>query len=958
MEKAVKILYIDDSKTDRELVRHSFENNPIKFEIIAVTNREEFEIQLKNSEFDLILSDYNILGTSGLQVFDVVRSINESIPIIVITGTGSEEAAVELMKKGVSDYVIKTPSHIQKLPNTVISTLKNEKIKNEKLQAQKELEISLQKYKVLFESFPLGITITNDNGDVLETNKKSESLLGFSMGDLIKHKFNEKEWTLILPDGSPLSIAEYATVKLMKEKNIIENIEMGIVKKDKNILWLDVTAAPIPLDGYGVAITYNDISQKKLAEESLKKNEERLRFTLEATTDAIWDINLLTGKAYLSPRYFSILDYDIGDFASDIESTRKLLHPDDVENMMKILNEYYKNQRETHNIEIRMRSKKEVWKWILNRGKIVERDPEGKPIRLVGTLSDITERKIIEVDLKRKNRALRILSECNSSLVKIKDEKKLTDDICKKIHSIGGYPLVWFGLAMHDDSKSVLPIAWAGNETDHSKFMNITWSDTDLGSSPTGKAIKSGVYSLVRNVKSDSDFIRWLSEAMKNGYNSVLSLPLIVEDKTIGALTLYSKEMNGFDNEEIKLLTELASDLSYGIMSIRTKEGHGQLSVQLFQSQKSEAIGRLAGGIAHDFNNILTVILGNTELIPYKIHNTAIVLNHIEQIKNSAEKAAGLTHQLLAFSRKEIIQPKIINLNKHVSEMQKMLYRIIGEDILLNVNLEQNLMNIEADQSHLDQILMNLVVNAKDAMPNGGELTIRTKNIMIDDNNIRLFPKAKKGGHVILEVEDTGSGIDDEIISKIFDPFFTTKSSGKGTGLGLSVVDGIVNQNKGWIDVFSKVGKGTELKIYFPVTEQIVKVDMFTGNNLTLMRGNGEKILVLEDEKGIRELTNITLTTNGYQVFEAMNIETAFHVLESENGMFDLIFSDIILPDGSGIDFYEKASLKYSNLKVLFTSGYADEKGKWEKIQKNNYAFISKPYKILELLNQIKKQLS
>jgi PAS domain S-box-containing protein len=958
MKAPIKILYIDDSRTDQELVKHSFDNSPADFNIVAVSNQMDFETQLKSAEFDLVISDFNILGLSGLKIFDIVRSINESIPIVVITGTGSEEAAVELMKKGVSDYVIKTTSHIQKLPNTVLSILDNDKTKKEKILAQKELEISLQKYKVLFESFPIGITITDAEGNVLETNQKSEALLGIKKDDQISHKFNEKEWNLIHPDGSTLSIGEYAGVKSIKEKNIIENIEMGIVKDDKKTQWLNVTAAPIPLDGYGVAITYVDVTEKNEAIASLKINEERLRFTLDATTDAIWDINLQTGEAYLSSRYYTLLDYEPGDFPSTFECFQKLIHPDDADILNKVMDDYFKNTRNIHSIELRMKSKKDEWKWILSRGKTIGRNNEGKPLRMVGTNTDITERKRIEEDLKRKNRALRILSECNISLVKINNEKELATDICSKINTIGGYQLVWIGLINQDDKKSIIPLAWSGKESDKEEFMDIQLMENNPYTSSIEKAFESQVFSLIRNIRADLNCRSWLNYAAQKGYNSVLSLPLIINNKVIGVLTIYSYELNGFDEEEIALLSELANDIAYGIIAIRTREEHSKLENQLLQSQKNEAIGRLAGGIAHDFNNILTVIMGNAEILSFPQHDQNQFLGHIEQIKSAAEKASSLTRQLLAFSRKEIIQPKIINPNEMVKEMQKMLQRLIGEDIDLKVILDPLVSNIIADQSHLDQVIMNLVVNAKDAMPEGGDLTIQTKNLLIEEKNIYCFPKAKPGKYVVLEVKDTGIGINDEIISKIFDPFFTTKEVGKGTGLGLSVVEGIVNQNQGWIDVSSEVGKGTTFKIYFPVIEKTVSEDKKTINILNLAQGNGEKILVLEDEHNIRELAKSTLTMRGYDVFEAMNIASAFRILEVEAGKFDLIFSDIILPDGSGIDFYEEAILKYPDLKVLFTSGYADEKGKWEKIQKNNYKFIQKPYKILELLSEIKKQLS
>jgi PAS domain S-box-containing protein len=1152
MLKPIKILYIDDSKTDRELVSNTFKHDRNNFEVVTVSNRKEFEENLRKSEYDLVLTDFNILGLDGFQVCDIVKSVNDNIPIVVITGTGSEEAAVELMKKGVSDYVIKSPSHIKRLPSTIISVLEREKVKFERQKAQQELEISLKKYKVLFESFPLGINITDKDGKIIESNLESEKLLGAPKDKQAKRKPDSEEWKIIRSDGSPMLTDEFAGVRALKENRLIENVEMGIINGEKEITWLSATAAPIPIEGYGVAIAYNDISGSKIEEnkknlamqilemlnqsmekteiirkilllvkkytgfeavgirlqqgedypyyetngfrqefvdlerylcerdsngkikrdsrgkalleglcgniisqridpslpfftnggsfwtnsstellaqttdkerqtqtrnrcntegyesvgliplkskneiigllqlndhrknmftremivffegignsigialtqkimmESIRKNEERLNLALEATSDAIWDRNYSTKEDYLSPKYYEMLGYKQGEFLSNFDGWKRLIHPDDIDDVNKVFGSYSENVKDNNKLEFRMRAKNGEWRWILSRGKIVERNSEGKPVRMIGTNTDFTERKRMEEDLKRKNRALRILSECNGTIVKSIDEIELTKEICNKIYSIGEYLLVWIGLAMNDEIKSVCPIACAGKEPDTVKFLNITWSDSERGLSPTGKAIRNGTFALIRDVKSDQGFIPWLGDALKHGYYSLISLPLLNENRSIGALTIYSSEVNGFDDDEIKLLTELTNDLSFGILALRAKEDHDKLENQLLQSQKIEAIGRLAGGIAHDFNNILTLILGNSDLMLLELDDKESTIKHLGQIKTATKKAASLTNQLLVFSRKQIIQPKILDLNKIVTEMQKMLQRLIGEDIDLAVILDPRLWKIEADQSHIDQIIMNLVVNSKDAMPNGGDLTIRTYNFLIGEEDIGKLLHAKQGKYIILEIKDTGTGISEEIISKIFDPFFTTKESGRGTGLGLSVVHGIVVQNQGWIDVSSEEGKGTTFKIYFPAVEKDSGDEKIIINSLNQFKGDSERILVLEDDHNIREMTKQALTGNGYIVIEAMNIQKAFDILEKEKGNFDLIFSDIILPDGSGIDFFEKAILIYPNLKVLFTSGYIDEKVNWQNIKEKKYDFIQKPYEIITLLKVIHEKI-
>ncbi len=383
-----------------------------------------------------------------------------------------------------------------------------------------------------------------------------------------------------------------------------------------------------------------------------------------------------------------------------------------------------------------------------------------------------------------------------------------------------------------------------------------------------------------------------------------------------------------------------------------------RLQHQLFQAQRMEAIGKLAGGIAHDFNNLLTVIIGYIGLLLIQLKPNDSLYKAVEEIKKAAERAASLTRQLLAFSRRQILEPRVICVNNLVKDMKGMLRRVIGENIEVQTILEPNLLSIKADPTQIEQVIMNLVINARDAMPEGGKIIIRTKNVYIDEDYCRTYPYARTGNFVCLEVEDTGIGMDKETIQHIFEPFFTTKPAGIGTGLGLSVVYGVVKQHNGWINVYSEPGKGTIFKIFLPVVSEKPekeegKEEMPAGS----LKGNGERILVVEDEKGLREMVKKILTENGYVVFEANNVKEASEIFNKEKGNFDLLFSDIVLPDSNGLEMAERFVKINPDLKILFTTGYTDERSQVVQVRKKGFRFLQKPYQLIELLTTVKHLL-
>ncbi|MFC2048587.1 PAS domain S-box protein [Elusimicrobiota bacterium] len=380
-----------------------------------------------------------------------------------------------------------------------------------------------------------------------------------------------------------------------------------------------------------------------------------------------------------------------------------------------------------------------------------------------------------------------------------------------------------------------------------------------------------------------------------------------------------------------------------------------ELQQQLAQSQKMESIGTLAGGIAHDFNNILTAIQGDTDLLLEENTIEDQFKDDLRNIKGSVKRAADLVKQLLIFSRKQPVNMITLEVNETINNMYKMIFRLLGEDVAVKSDLCNEKCYIKADLGNIEQILINLVVNSRDAMPGGGSILIETRKIIVNIEDKIQFGDVSSGEYIHLSVEDTGSGMSEELQEKIFEPFFTTKGEGKGTGLGLSVVFGIVKAHNAGINVYSELGKGTIFSMYFPVVKSEESKENGTKNISTSYMGNGEKILVIEDESDIQMVAERMLEKNNYKVSLAKDVKTAVEMYEK--GEYDLVFTDMILPDGTGLELIEKINKIKPIDNLLITSGYLDDKSRWEEITKKEIPFIHKPYGLEELRKKIEEIL-
>lgn len=565
-------------------------------------------------------------------------------------------------------------------------------------------------------------------------------------------------------------------------------------------------------------------------------------------------------------------------------------------------------------------------------------------------IRDITDRRKAERRLASQYAVTRVLS-----------ESVTLEEAAPRVIQAVGESLEWdYGVFWRFDKQtSVLRCLnqWQAPTFKGDEFVSADWQQSfHSGEGLPGRVWASGEPYWVVDVTVDPRFVR-SSLAAQVGLHGGFGLPVKVGEEVEGVIEFFSRYVREPDEELLKMATDIG--LKLGQFGERTKavKALHQTEAQLRQSQKMEAVGRLAGGVAHDFNNLLTVIRGYSELVLSRLSAGDPSKRELEEVKKAADRAASLTGQLLAFSRRQFVATKIVDLNALVANMDGMLRRLLGEDIVeLCSELDPDLGAIKADPGQIEQIIMNLAVNARDAMPTGGRLTVETRNVSIRKKTFRDMLVLEKGNYVLLAVKDTGHGMDEETQSHIFEPFFTTKDKGKGTGLGLSTVYGIVKQSGGVIGVETKVGSGTTFKIYFPRVDGLVENGAPEAPNKENVQGR-ETILLVEDEPAVRGLVHETLRLQGYTVLEARHGIEALLAGTKYLGTIHLLLTDVVMPQMSGPEVAEKLLLVRPDMKVLYMSGYPDHPVFSQGGIKQDTSFLQKPFTPTALAEKVREVL-
>ena len=589
------------------------------------------------------------------------------------------------------------------------------------------------------------------------------------------------------------------------------------------------------------------------------------------------------------------------------------------------------------------------------------RDANGTARGTMAVLEDITERKRMDAALKEANqRALHEYERLLERIAALAQSLGTSRDLSTvyralKDFSLASTPCNGMFISHYHALRSVrtAEYAWSdGAEIDHTSLPPLPIND-----SPHSRAVATGQIIISDDYQSSIARVPVVNVGDPGDASipqSTLIVPMAVMGRVIGAIELQSPEPSVFRHEHATAMRMAANLAAVAIENVRLIEQEHENEEQLRQSQKMQAVGMLAGGVAHDFNNLLVAINGYSDLTLRKLMKGDPLRRNLEEIKKAGERAAALTRQLLTFSRKQVMQPKVLCLNDVVSDMNKMLRRVIGEDIELNTVLDPKLGYIKADPNMLEQVVLNLAVNSRDAMPDGGRLTVETSNIYLDDNYASHHVGISPGSYVMLSVSDNGAGMDANTQGRIFEPFFTTKDVGRGTGLGLSTVYGVVKQSGGNIWVYSEVGQGTIFKVYLPRVDEHIKEITQDTDSLSLPVGS-EKILLVEDDALVRNVAREIIASQGYTVLEASNMADALRHC-AENADIALLLSDVVMPKVNGKELSEKLTKLLPGMRVLFMSGYS-ETVIHNGVLDEGVNFIQKPFTPIALLRKLREVL-
>ncbi len=766
----------------------------------------------------------------------------------------------------------------------------------------KSLKESEERFRNLAEKSPVAVAVYID-GKVAYANKATwQAMGGSSVEDLLGRNFLHH----VHPDSMDLVRNRLARIQSGEQP---EPAEIKFLTLDGRVIEAMVYTALITFDQHPALLSqFIDITERKRIERARQESEEHLELALQGANLGLWDWNILTGQVTFNRQYAEMLGYKLEELAGKDKVWESLVHPDELSRVQEQLQDHLSGQSASFESEYRMQTRSGGWKWILDRGRILEWDEQGQPIRAAGTHLDISARRNAEDALRESeaaNRRLATLVEQSSESIVVTDLEGLMVYVNPAFEKLTGFSA---GEAIGQNPN----ILKSGRQP--AKLYNELWTTLRQDKTWAGRYI---------NRRKDGTFFE----------EEAVIFPIRDEQgKTIN----YCK---------------IARDIS---LETRLEE-------QLRQAHKMEAIGTLAGGVAHDFNNLLTVINGYAELALLKTDASHPVQKDIKAILNSGKSAEGLTKQLLAFSRKQIHKPENLSINEIVHSMETILQRLIGEDIRMESNLAENLPPILADKTQIEQIITNLVINARDALIGVAipgldkQLKIETAAAVIDDTFNKENTGCQKGAHILITISDNGMGMEPKVLQKIFEPFYSTKAKSKGTGLGLATVYGIVHQNKACIFVESEPGSGTTFKIYWPASSGKIRKPART--EAAGDQTGSESVLVVEDNSEVRKFIMEALSALGYDVRSASNGQEALELIGQGDTSFDLLITDMIMPGLSGKELSDQVKTQIPEIRVIYISGYTDNQIVQNGSLQSGIHFIHKPFSINTLAGEVRRVL-
>ena len=1041
-----KILVVDDEVELKNILVEALASRG--YETAGSTSGEEALAALRGEAFDVLLTDLMMPEMDGITLVKESLLIDPHIVCMVMTGQGTIQTAVDAMKEGAFDYVLK-PFRLQTVLPALTRAMNTRHMRLENLHLRDTVAIYELAQTIAFTLDPQTVISKLADAALQQTDADEVSVLlpvGEGSDELYVAAVRGENRQRLLGERVPLGESISGWVAREREPLILEgevkdkrfrslwphpeirsaiSIPMQVANKLVGTININALnrARPFTLGQMKALTILASTAAAALESASLYRQvqqaEEKYRSIFENAVEGVFQSTPEGRLLTVNPAMARILGYDSPEEAIEkiTDVTHQLyVHPEDRARAAQLQEEG--GVLQDFEFEAYRKDREKI-RLSLNRRSVC--DENGIELYREGSVEDITERKRAEELLRQSEILNRSLVEHLPHRVFVKD-RNCTYLFCNSNYAldlgigpkqiVGEDDFAFFPPALAEgyraDDREVMA---AGKTKDIEERYELAgaerWIHTIKVPYRNEQGDIIGVLGLFEDIterkRTEADLLRLASAVEQTADSIVITDPegnIQYVNPAFERITGYTREDMLGQNPRVlksgktepavyKELWEMIAqgEVWAGHLTNRRKDGTffeervtispvqdesgsivnyiavkqdisdvTKLADQLRQSQKMEAIGQLAGGVAHDFNNLLTAINGYSGLALQKIDDNHPLRGYLEEIKKAGDRAANLTRQLLAFGRKQILQPLPISLNDVVTDMNKMLRRLIGEDIALTAKLDPALKKIKADPGQIEQVLVNLIVNARDAMPQGGKLTIETLSVDLDQDYADRHVGVVPGSYVMLAVSDTGTGMSEDTRARIFDPFFTTKEKGKGTGLGLSTVYGIVKQSGGNIWVYSEIGHGTTFKVYLPELATAPQKTEAAAVE-SLMPGGSETILLVEDEDVVRGLARKILEHAGYHVLEASRGEEAVRLFHQQAQPIDLLLTDVVMPETSGKEVADRLTELLPGLRVLFMSGYTDEAIVHHGVLDSNVEFIQKPFTPAALVRKVRAVL-
>jgi PAS domain S-box-containing protein len=807
---------------------------------------------------------------------------------------------------------------LQDLAASVVTEIELRSEIGERRQAEYGRRESAEQFHSSFQESGVGMALISTEGRWLRVNRAVCELLGRPPEDLIGFSVEAASH----PDDTS---ADREALRLLQAGECrTYTLEKRYVQPSGAIVWALVNVTAVPgSEGEPAHLTaaIQDISERKHAEMALRESEERFRLLTQASREVVWDWDLVTDRLTWDPATGPLLDYDRSALGDSAAWWYERIHPNDRERVTASMYDAMNEGRGVWMDEYRFRRADGSYAVVQNRAHIGQ-DETGAPIRVISAMSGL-------FNAHRADRQLQQVLDALQVGVSVVDHEGRI-------------------IVANSSDKQL----WGGSEAGEELGQHQGWW------ADTGEPVRPEEWGAVRAIQgefsADEEVLIQTPDGAQKTIRSSATPILDEAGQIVGAVSVSEDVTPAKAAEAVRIRQEEDTRRAQE-ENRRAEEESRRAEEESRRAEKMEAIARLAGGIAHDFNNLLTGILSYSDLITQELRPADPLRADVEQIRDAGQRAANLTRQLLAFSRRQLLQPRALSLNSAVMEWEPMLGRIAGSGVTLELDLDPALGSVWVDPARLEQVLVNLVVNAREAMPTGGTIRISTANSPLQPSAIQQDSGSDTGGYVSLWVSDTGIGMDTATQDRIFEPFFTTKQGSSGTGLGLSTVYGIVEQSGGKITVESTPGRGSTFGIHFP--GYVGPEDPVSESPEPPAEGGKETLLLVEDETPVRESVRRLLERHGYTVIEARDGADALQLYDRNGGAIDLVLTDVTMPGIGGYELVQQLRARHPQLRVLFMSGYAEKAMVSNGVGRSGMGYVEKPFSVETLMRRLREVL-